>query len=132
MFGKLLFIFIGVPLVEVLILIKLGEVFGFWSTVALVLVTGFLGALLARIQGWRTWFFIQQELLAGRIPAAEMIDALIIFAAGLLLLTPGLLTDLLGFFFLIPATRGVFKRWIGRQFQRMAQRHQGGFFYLIR
>jgi len=124
MFGKLLFIFIGIPLVEILILIKLGELMGFWATVGLVIVTGILGATLARFQGLRVWLRIQNELQAGRIPAAEMVDGLIIFCAGLVLLTPGLLTDILGFLLLIPFTRAVFKLWLRKKFEAMTQAHQ--------
>ena len=126
MFGKLLLLFIGVPLVEVLILIKLGEMMGFGSTVLLVIGTGFLGALLARHQGLKAWLQITSELQAGRIPAAQMLDGLLIFVAGIVLLTPGLLTDILGFLLLLPFSRALFKAWIGRKLKKMANRHEMG------
>ncbi|MFA5167285.1 MAG: FxsA family protein [Candidatus Omnitrophota bacterium] len=126
MFGKLLVIFITVPLLEVLILIKMGEVFGFWPTVMLVVVTGFLGALLARIEGFRTWLNIQQELREGQLPAEKMIDALLLFAAGLFLITPGVLTDILGFLLLIPATRHYFKQWLRNKFDDLLRSSQNG------
>jgi len=125
-FGKLLVIFITVPLLEVLILIKMGEVFGFWPTVMLVVVTGFLGALLARIEGFRTWLNIQQELREGQLPAEKMIDALLLFAAGLFLITPGVLTDILGFLLLIPATRHYFKQWLRNKFDDLLRSSQNG------
>ncbi|MFH1800913.1 MAG: FxsA family protein [Candidatus Omnitrophota bacterium] len=126
MFGKLLILFIAVPLIEVLILIKMGEVFGFWSTVLLVVVTGFLGAFLARIEGFRTWLNIQQELRQGQLPAEKLIDALLLFGAGLLLITPGVLTDIMGFLLLIPATRYLFKRWLRKKFEDILRSSQNG------
>ncbi len=126
MFGKLLILFISVPLLEVLILVKMGETFGFWPTVMLVIVTGFFGALLARIEGFRTWQNIQKELRAGQVPAEKMIDALLLFMAGLLLITPGVLTDIAGFLLLIPPTRYVFKQWLRRKFDDFRRSSQGG------
>ncbi len=117
MFGKLLALFITIPLLEMLILIKLGEVFGFWPTVMLVIVTGFLGATLARFAGFRVWREIQSELQAGRIPAEKMIDAMILFAAGIFLVTPGLLTDTAGLLLLFPGPRNLLKRWLRRKFE---------------
>ncbi|OVE76815.1 hypothetical protein BVX98_04690 [bacterium F11] len=125
MFGKLLLLFIGVPLVEMFILIKMGEMMGFWPTVGLVVGTGFLGALLARVQGARAWTNVQRELARGELPASQLVDSLLILIAGIVLLTPGLLTDILGFLLLIPLTRNLFKAWIGRRLKKMATGHQG-------
>lgn len=116
MFGKLLLIFITIPLLEILILIKMGEVVGFWPTVWMVIVTGFAGALIARIEGFRTWIAIQEELRAGRVPGEKLIDAAILLVAGILLITPGLLTDIAGLLLVIPATRYWFKRWLRKKF----------------
>ncbi|MDP3921318.1 MAG: FxsA family protein [Candidatus Omnitrophota bacterium] len=126
MFTKLLVIFIGIPLVEILILIKLGELFGFWSTFLLVIVTGFAGAAMARVQGFRAWQNIQSQLSQGAMPAEEMIDALLIFLAGVLLITPGLLTDMSGFVLLVPWSRFYFKRWLRRKFDDMIRRSREG------
>ena len=126
MFAKLLLIFITVPLLEILILIKMGEAFGFWPTVLLVIVTGFVGAVIARLEGFRTWVNIQNELRAGHVPAEELIDALILLVAGLFLITPGLLTDLTGLFLLIPATRMFFKRWLRKKFDDFIRSSRGG------
>ena len=104
---------------------------GFWPTIGLVIGTGFLGALLARIQGARAWFNVQKELSMGRLPAGELIDALLILGAGLVLLTPGLLTDILGFLLLIPFTRAAFKTWIRNRLQKMAsQRNASPMFFI--
>src|SRR3989338_1306235 len=116
MFGKLLLIFISIPLLEILILIKMGEAVGFWPTVWMVIVTGFVGALIARIEGFRTWIAIQEELRAGRVPGEKLIDAAILLIAGILLITPGLLTDIAGLLLVIPITRYWFKRWLRKKF----------------
>lgn len=125
MFGKLLILFILVPLLEILILIKMGEAFGFWPTVMLVIVTGFLGALLAQIEGFRTYVAIQRELREGRLPAEKMIDALILFVAGMCLITPGVLTDIVGLLFLFPSVRYLFKRWLRKKFDTFLKASEG-------
>ncbi len=117
MFGKLLFLFIVVPFIEVSLLIKLGSIIGFWPTLLIQVVTGILGASLARLQGLLVWSKIQAELQIGRIPTEDMVNGVLIFAAGLVLMTPGLLTDLVGFALLVPATRNAFKKWARRQFE---------------
>ncbi len=116
MFGKLLFLFILVPFIEISLLIKLGSLIGFWPTLLIQVVTGILGAALARLQGLMVWGKIQAELQLGNVPAEDMLNGVLIFAAGIVLMTPGLLTDILGFALLIPTTRNLFKRWLRRQF----------------
>jgi len=121
MFGRLLLLFITVPLIEVLILIKLGSLFGFWPTIFLVIGTGILGAYLAKLYGLTIWYKIQQDLQAGLMPADKLVDGLLILIGGIVLLTPGLLTDLLGFMLLIPFTRSYFKRFAKRKFKNMSE-----------
>jgi UPF0716 protein FxsA len=125
MFYKLLLIFIGIPTIEMLILIKLGEMLGFFNTVMLIVVTGLLGSVLARIQGARAIINIQSALAAGQMPAEEIIDAFLIFVAGILLITPGLLTDIAGFLLLIPTTRNALKRWMRRKIDEAFLRASG-------
>jgi UPF0716 protein FxsA len=117
MFQRLLLLFITVPLIEILILIRLGDLIGFWPTVWMVIGTGILGAWLARLYGWTLWIEIQNELQAGRMPADKMMDGLLILVGGIVLLTPGLLTDILGFLLLIPWTRNFFKGWLRNKFE---------------
>jgi len=117
MFLKLLILFIGVPLLEIAILVKIGTFIGFWPTMLIVIVTGILGATLARIEGFIVLNKIRNELRLGKIPAEELIDGLLILVGGIVLLTPGLLTDLLGFLILIPWSRNIFKNWIGKKFK---------------
>lgn len=128
MFGKLLLLFISIPLLEILILIKMGEAYGFWSTVLLVIVTGFVGAVIARLEGFRTWTNIQSELKTGRVPAEKLVDALILFAAGILLVTPGLLTDIVGLLLLIPSARFWFKRWLRKKFDGRIRSSRGAIY----
>jgi len=117
MFGKLLFLFITIPIVELFILIKLGTVIGFWPTIGIVIITGILGASLARLQGFLVFRQIQDELQSGQIPADKMLDGLLIFIGGVVLLTPGLLTDLAGFAMLIPWTRNILKKYLKSKFE---------------
>jgi len=121
MFPQLLLLFISVPLIEVLILIKLGSLFGFWPTIFLVIGTGILGAYLAKLYGLTIWYKIQQDLQAGLMPADKLVDGLLILIGGIVLLTPGLLTDILGFMLLIPFTRNYFKRFVKTKLKKMSE-----------
>lgn len=107
MFLKLFALFVILPVAELALLVYLGRALGLWPALALVLITGALGAALAKCQGLQVWRTIQRETAGGRMPAAQLIDGLFILVAGLLLITPGLLTDLAGFALLLPAPR----RW---------------------
>ena len=114
---KLFLAFTIIPVVEIYLLIQIGTIFGALTSIALVIVTGFLGAYLARIQGLQTLFRIQESLREGQIPSSELLDALLIGIAGLVLLTPGFLTDAFGFLLLIPNTRTAIKQWLHRQIE---------------
>ena len=114
---KLFLAFTIIPVVEIYLLIQIGTIFGALTSIALVIVTGFLGAYLARIQGLQTLFRIQKSLHDGQMPSGELLDALLIGIAGLVLLTPGFLTDAFGFLLLIPHTRTAIKQWLHRQIE---------------
>ena len=103
------------PILEIYLMIEIGSIFGVLTPITLVIITGFLGAFLARIQGLQTFFRIQESLSEGRMPRGELLDALLIVIAGLVLLTPGFLTDSVGFLLLIPLTRNSIKYWLRRQ-----------------
>ena len=107
------------PLAELYILIKIGSHIGGFNTILLVLMTTVLGALLARLQGLRTLRQIQLSLSQGQIPAEELIDGVLILFGGILLVIPGVLTDLFALVLLLPFTRTYFKRWLRRRFDRM-------------
>lgn len=118
MFFRLLFLFTVVPLVELALLIKVGQLIGVLNTVALVVLTGLLGATLARVQGFGVLRRIQDELAAGQLPGDSLFDGVLILAGALLLLTPGILTDALGFALLLPPSRNLVKRFLKRYFQK--------------
>ena len=112
MFIKLFLAFTTIPLVEIYLLIHIGSVFGVFTSIALVFFTGLLGAYLARIQGIKTLFKIQESIKEGRMPSGELLEALLIVAAGIVLLTPGFLTDTIGFLLLLPNIREIVKSWV--------------------
>ena len=114
---KLFLAFTIIPIIEIYLLIEIGSMFGALTAITLVILTGFLGAFLARMQGLQTLYRIQESLRKGRMPSGELLDALLIVIAGLLLLTPGFLTDSAGFLLLIPATRNSIKYWLRRQIE---------------
>ena len=114
---KLFLAFTIIPIFEIYLLIKIGTVFGALTSIALVIFTGILGAYLARIQGLQTLFRIQESLREGRMPSGELLDALIIGLAGLVLLTPGFLTDTIGFILLVPSSRNAIKSWLRHQIE---------------
>ena len=101
----LLLLFIVVPLIELYLLLFLGTFIGFWPTVAIVLVTGTLGAALAKREGLRVWHSYRDALAQGRLPDEGIVGGLLVLLGGALLITPGMLTDLCGFFLLVPSTR---------------------------
>ena len=114
---KLFLAFTIIPIIEIYLLIEIGSLFGALTAVTLVILTGFLGAFLARMRGLQTLYRIQESLREGRMPSGELLDALLIVIAGLVLLTPGFLTDSAGFLLLIPATRNAIKYWLRRQIE---------------
>lgn len=111
MLARLVALFVCVPLVELYLLFKLHE----WTesallTIGLILLTGFLGAWLAKQQGLSTIQKIQTAVAEGRMPASELVDGAMILIAGALLLTPGILTDAFGFSLLLPPCRRAYRR----------------------
>lgn len=110
MFFKLLIIFTIIPALEMVLLLKVGSIFGFLGTVFIIISTGMLGAALAKQQGLQTMFKIQQAINNGKVPTVELVDGFLILIAGVLLITPGLLTDATGFLLLIPAFRAVIRK----------------------
>lgn len=132
MFIKLLALFVLLPLVELAVLIQVGRAVGLLWTLVIVLLTGVLGAALARRQGLRAWLAIRSELQEGRVPGEALVDGLLILIGGIVLLTPGILTDLVGFSLLIPATRQALKRSLRRRFERAIERGETNFTVIVR
>ena len=104
--GFILFgIFVVIPIVEIAVFIQAGELIGLWPTIAIVILTAILGTSLMRIQGLQTLARAQQELDRGEMPIGPLFDGVCILIAGMLLLTPGFVTDSIGFLLLIPPLR---------------------------
>jgi len=118
MFLKLFLAFTLIPAMEIYLLIQIGSVIGALNTLLIIIFTGIAGAYLARLEGMRTLLKIQSSLQQGIMPAEEMIDALIILIAGIVLLTPGFLTDITGLLLLVPQIRLVVKRWLRKKFDQ--------------
>lgn len=118
MFLRLLLLFTVVPLAELFLLVKLGTVIGVAATVLIVICTGILGAWLARWQGLGVLRRLTDDMNQGRLPAGALIDGLLILIAGAVLLTPGLITDALGFLLLVPQGRAVVRRLITARFEK--------------
>ncbi len=111
-FSIFLLLLIIVPVVEIYFLIQVGTVIGAFSTVVLILATAVLGAYLFRAQGLKTVQRIQAVLSRGEIPAVEMMEGAMLLVSGALLLTPGFVTDVVGFFCLIPGLRRRFAEFV--------------------
>jgi len=119
MFLKLLVLFIAVPLVELYLLILVGQVIGALWTVLIVVLTGILGGFLAKREGLAVLRRVREKLDAGELPGDELLDGAIILVSGALLITPGMVTDFLGLLGLLPLTRKWFKRIVTKRFQRL-------------
>ena len=118
MFVRLLLLFTLVPIVELAVLIEIGQHLGVLPTVALVLATGALGATLARREGIQAFHRLRDSIGQGSFPGEAILDGVLILGGGLLLLTPGILTDLLGFAALVPATRYYIKYYLKTAIER--------------
>lgn len=120
------FLFIVMPIAEMAVLIKVGGIIGVLNTVGLVLLTAVVGAWLLRQQGLATLLRANERLNSGELPAKEVAEGLILAVGGALLLTPGFITDTVGFLCLLPGTR----HWLAAQaLKRMTVAGQSRSFY---
>jgi len=115
---KLFLAFTLIPAAEIYLLIKVGSLVGALNTVLIVVLTGFTGAYLARQQGVQTMIRVHASLQQGLMPTNDLIDALLIFIAGIVLLTPGFITDAAGLLILYPPTRRIFKQFLKHRFEQ--------------
>nr|WP_241751195.1 FxsA family protein [Vibrio vulnificus] len=111
-FPILLLLFICVPIVEIALFIQVGGFIGLWPTIGLVLITAFVGASLVRSQGLQTLMSVQQRLQQGELPAQQIVEGVMLAVSGVLLLTPGFMTDAMGMIVLIPAPRAAIARYL--------------------
>lgn len=124
MLWKLFLAFTLIPICEIYLLMSIGTQIGVLPSIALVILTGILGAGLARSQGLQTLARIQEAFRQGVVPGEELLNALLIAIAGVVLLTPGFLTDAAGLFLLIPLTRSRIREWLKRRIEGVyAHRH---------
>lgn len=107
-----------IPLIELYLLIRLAQVMGAASTVALVLITGLLGAALARAEGLRMLRGFRQAVAAGQVPEDGVVSAVLVLVGGILLVTPGVLTDLCGLLLMVPRTRKWLVSWVSQRVER--------------
>jgi UPF0716 protein FxsA len=114
MFFKLFILFTVIPFIELALLIKIGTIIGTLNTILLILVTGVIGALMVRAAGIQCLFRIQNNMQSGIFPADELFNGVLILIAGALLITPGLITDVVGFLLLFPPSREIIKMYLKR------------------
>lgn len=122
MFLRLLLAFSLIPLIELALLIKVGSYMGVLPTIILVAGTGVLGVSLARSQGFQLFNQVRQTLEKGQLPADHLIEGLLILIGSVMLLTPGLLTDITGFTLIIPATRKIVARFAKIKFRHWIEK----------
>jgi UPF0716 protein FxsA len=103
-------------MIELYLLIQVGSVIGGFNTILLVIISGFLGAWLARMEGMNTLMRVRSNMQQGIMPTEDLLDGLIILLAGVVLITPGLLTDAIGLTLLWPVSRNAFKRFLRKKF----------------
>ena len=100
------------PILEIAVIIAVGRVIGGWQTLVLLVLESLLGAWIVKREGSRTWLALQEALRSGRMPSRQLADAALVLIGGTLLLTPGFVTDIVGFFFILPLTRPVTRAWL--------------------
>ncbi|MEZ5552528.1 MAG: FxsA family protein [Pseudomonadales bacterium] len=111
----LFLLFIAVPIVEMFVLIKVGGIIGALPTIGLVVLTAVLGIWLLRLEGLATLARVQEKLDRGELPETELLEGVMLLIGGALLLTPGFVTDAMGFICLLPGLRRPLARWIMRR-----------------
>jgi UPF0716 protein FxsA len=127
----LFLLFLLVPVLEIYVIIQVGQAIGGWPTVALLLIESLLGAWIVRHEGRRAWRALNETFRGGRLPDRELSDAALVLVGGVLLLTPGFVTDAFGFLFVLPFTRPAVRRllaaYVARRVRisrhRMAEMH---------
>jgi UPF0716 protein FxsA len=102
--------FLLTPVLEIYVIIQVGQLIGGWQTAVLLLFESLLGAWIVRHEGRRAWHALQETFRRGSLPSRELFDAALVLTGGVLLLTPGFVTDVLGFMFVLPFTRPLVRR----------------------
>lgn len=112
---RLFLAFTIIPTLELYILMSVASYIGAFNTLIVVIVTGFLGAWLARMEGWNTLARLQDAVREGRLPADELLDGVLVIVAAVVLITPGFLTDVAGLLLLFPLSRAPVRQWLRKK-----------------
>ena len=128
-FSYLLVLFVAMPLIELWVLLVLAARIGWAPTILLVFITGVVGASLARSQGLQTVASIQRDMANGVMPAPRLMDGVMILIAGAMLITPGILTDIIGFLLLVPATRQIIRNYMRLKLEKKLREGSVSFTY---
>ena len=107
-------VFVGVPLLEIYVLVQVGQVIGAWWTILLLVIASVIGTWLIRREGARAWRALTASLQTGKMPARELADGALILVGGTLMLTPGFVTDAVGVLLILPLTRPVARRLLSQ------------------
>ncbi len=118
MFIKLLIAFATIPLVELALLIKIGQYIGILPTIVIVASTGVIGITLAKNQGYQVISRIKMNIEQGRMPADDLIGGVLILLGGTMLLTPGVITDISGFSLIIPTSRKMIAKYVKKKIRK--------------
>jgi UPF0716 protein FxsA len=108
--AALVVLFLVVPIAEIAVIIEVGRAIGGWETLVLLVAESLLGGWIVRREGLRAWRALRQTFAQGMLPTRELLDASLVLVGGTLLLTPGFLSDVVGFFFVLPPTRPIARR----------------------
>ena len=125
---RLIILFTTIPLLELTLLLKLNTKIGFIPTISIVLITGVVGAYLAKSQGSHIIMKIRFDISEGRMPASGLINGLCVLVGGAMLLTPGIITDGLGFILVIPGTREIIKIALKKRIENMVDDRKINFY----
>lgn len=126
MLGFLAIAFIVVPIVELAVIIQVGQQVGVWDTIALLLLISFVGAWLVRREGMSVWRRFNEQMAQGQMPGAELFDGVLILIAGAFLLTPGFVTDGVGLLLLVPPVRSAIRATLRHRVELRIQRGPSG------
>ena len=116
--ARLFALFLIMPVIELALLVQVDKLIGFWPTIGVIIATGLLGGYLARREGLSVWRRLNERLNTGGLPGRELLDGVIILVAGALLITPGVVTDFIGFLGLLPPSRAVIRKLVEKRIQK--------------
>ena len=122
----LFILFIGLPILEIYVIIQVGQLIGAVPTLLLLIVESLIGAWLVKHEGRRAWNALNEAIRTGQLPGRQLADASLVLVGGTLLLTPGFVSDVFGFFFVLPFTRPLARRLLSVVIARRAVRRLGG------